>query len=201
MGWLPTGGGAGTDTDAIHDNVAAEIDALSAVTPVAGDWAVIEDTSDSDNKKKVDVTHFLGGSSPTATNYTPVIVASGTAWAAGNATQFGNYLEWGDLVFLAARIKLGSTTTHGTGTYTTTLPVAADTSGGELRFQGVGVANDAGTKLWSVGCIIAADGTSMSLYYDDGLGALVNLGATAPFTFTTNDVITFTLVYQKTAVT
>ena len=59
MGWVPGGGGAGSDTDAIHDNVAAEIDALTEVTPVEGDWLLIEDTSDSDNKKKVDAHHFM----------------------------------------------------------------------------------------------------------------------------------------------
>jgi len=58
MGWVPV---PGADADAIHDNVAAEIDALTAVTPVAGDWLIGEDTSDSDNKKKFDATHFLGG--------------------------------------------------------------------------------------------------------------------------------------------
>jgi len=66
MGWVPTTG-AGTDTDAIHDNVAAEIDALTEVTPISGDWLIIEDTSDSDNKKKVDASNFLSGSSPVTT--------------------------------------------------------------------------------------------------------------------------------------
>lgn len=51
----------GADATAIHDNVAGEINALTTVTPVAGDQIVIEDASDSFNKKKVDASNFLGG--------------------------------------------------------------------------------------------------------------------------------------------
>ncbi len=51
----------GIDSTAIHDNVAGEIDAIAEVAPVDGDWLIIEDTSDADNKKKVDVAAFLAG--------------------------------------------------------------------------------------------------------------------------------------------
>ena len=43
----------GTDDDAIHDNVASEISALVQVTPAADDEFIIEDYSDSYNKKAV----------------------------------------------------------------------------------------------------------------------------------------------------
>ena len=58
-------GGAGTDTTAIHDNVAGEISAtavLEKVTPVSGDWLLIEDSADSDNKKKVQIGNLPAGS-------------------------------------------------------------------------------------------------------------------------------------------
>lgn len=43
-----------TDTDAIHDNVAAEISAITEkASPVSGDWILIEDSADGNNKKKV----------------------------------------------------------------------------------------------------------------------------------------------------
>jgi len=48
-----TEGGDGTDTTAIHDNVAAEISALDLVNPNSEDHFLIEDESDSDNKKRV----------------------------------------------------------------------------------------------------------------------------------------------------
>lgn len=49
-----TASGAGMDTTAIHDNVAAEISAITAkVTPVAGDFFIIEDSAAADVKKSV----------------------------------------------------------------------------------------------------------------------------------------------------
>lgn len=48
------GGGTGTDSDAIHGNVAGEINALTEkTTPISGDLLIIEDSADSNNKKKV----------------------------------------------------------------------------------------------------------------------------------------------------
>lgn len=52
------GGGAGSDTTAIHDNVAGEISALTKVSPASGDLLLIEDSSDTFNKKSVDVSDF-----------------------------------------------------------------------------------------------------------------------------------------------
>jgi len=55
-----TPGGAGTDTTAIHDNVAAEITAiaLEKTVPHGDDVLIIEDSEDSDAKKWIDVTHL-----------------------------------------------------------------------------------------------------------------------------------------------
>jgi hypothetical protein len=53
---------AGLDTDAIHDNVAGEIAAISAkASPVGADVLLIEDSEDSNNKKKVTITNLPGG--------------------------------------------------------------------------------------------------------------------------------------------
>ena len=49
--WATPSGG--TDNDAIHDNVASEINALTGVTLATNDVIIIEDASDSFNKKKV----------------------------------------------------------------------------------------------------------------------------------------------------
>jgi hypothetical protein len=49
-----------TDAYAIHDNVAAEISALTAVTAAATDVVLIEDASDSWNKKKVALSDLIG---------------------------------------------------------------------------------------------------------------------------------------------
>ena len=55
------GGGAGSDTTAIHDNVAAEISAITEkVTPVNADLILIEDSAASNAKKKVQVGNLPG---------------------------------------------------------------------------------------------------------------------------------------------
>lgn len=62
----------GTDADAIHDNIAAEISVLTEkVTPVNGDHLIIEDSADSNNKKRVQVGNLPtggGGEANTASN-------------------------------------------------------------------------------------------------------------------------------------
>jgi len=48
-----SGGGSGTDEDAIHDNKAGEIHAITEKTPLAaGDEILIEDSANSYNKKR-----------------------------------------------------------------------------------------------------------------------------------------------------
>jgi hypothetical protein len=58
----PTGGGAGSDTTAIHDDTAGEINAVALkATPVEADVILIEDSADSFNKKKATLTDLIGG--------------------------------------------------------------------------------------------------------------------------------------------
>lgn len=55
-------GGAATDSDAIHDNVDGEINAITEkVTPVAADLILIEDSAASNAKKKVQIGNLPGG--------------------------------------------------------------------------------------------------------------------------------------------
>jgi len=57
MGWEPT-----TDADAIHDNVSAEISAISEkAVPVNADLVIIEDSAASNVKKKVQLGNLPGG--------------------------------------------------------------------------------------------------------------------------------------------
>lgn len=59
---------AQTDADAIHDNVAGEINAVTEkVTPVNGDWVLIEDSADSNNKKKAQLGNLPGGGGGSST--------------------------------------------------------------------------------------------------------------------------------------
>ncbi len=68
IGNLPV---SGTDPDAIHDNVAGEIAAITEkVTPVAADVLVIEDSAAANAKKKVQVGNLPGGTDPGAVQKT-----------------------------------------------------------------------------------------------------------------------------------
>lgn len=67
---------AGIDSDAIHDNVAGEIAALTLVSAAAGDHILIEDADDSNNKKRVAASDFLGGGSGSNAIWDPVVVAT-----------------------------------------------------------------------------------------------------------------------------
>jgi hypothetical protein len=59
---LTVGGGPGSDTTAIHDNVSAEISAITEkVTPVSADLLLIEDSAASNVKKRVQVGNLPGG--------------------------------------------------------------------------------------------------------------------------------------------
>jgi len=54
--WAAIGAGGGTDANAVHVNVGAEISAITAkATPTTSDIILIEDAADSNNKKKITI--------------------------------------------------------------------------------------------------------------------------------------------------
>ncbi len=70
---------AGADTTAIHDNVSAEISAVTAkAIPIAADYLLIEDSAASDAKKSTTFAGIWGARSETKTS-TPYSVVSGDA--------------------------------------------------------------------------------------------------------------------------
>lgn len=83
-----------TDSDAIHDNIAAEISAITEkASPVSNDWILIEDSEDSDNKKKLRV-----GNLPTS---------SGTVTSVGITGSNGIEIDSGSPVTTSGNIALG----------------------------------------------------------------------------------------------
>ena len=93
-----TGGGTpGTyDPNAIHDNIAGEILALTAkAIPVAGDMILIEDSADGFAKKKIDVSALLTGLVKTTTTIATV------NWTANEATKTVPGVTASNLIFVA----------------------------------------------------------------------------------------------------
>lgn len=69
-----------TDNDAIHDNVAAEISAITEkVTPIAADLIVIEDSAAANVKKKVQVGNLPGGAALPVVDSTSIVEGSADA--------------------------------------------------------------------------------------------------------------------------
>lgn len=80
IGNLPTG----TDSDAIHDNVAGEINAVTEKTaPVDADLILLEDSADSNNKKKAQAGNLPGAGIAT----TQLFTSSGT-WTKPSGCRF-----------------------------------------------------------------------------------------------------------------
>ncbi len=77
-----------TDATAIHNNVAGEISALTEkVTPISADLLIIEDSADSNNKKKVQIGNLPSGGSltveevdgtPSVSSVNTIVVSNGT---------------------------------------------------------------------------------------------------------------------------
>jgi len=143
----------GTDSAAIHDNVAGEIAAVAAkATPVSGDLLLIEDSADSNSKKRITIGSLPGGggggiSWDTITASTTATAGSGYAIVAGGNVTLTLPLSPtdGDEVWVVDAI--GAATTY-------TLTVARN--GEEIE----GAASD---------LIIDVDNAGFGLvYFDDG---------------------------------
>ena len=79
VGNLP--GGSGTDNDAIHDNVSAEISVITAkATPTTADFLLIEDAAATNAKKRITIGDLPGGGS----SLLSVADASGATYAVGS---------------------------------------------------------------------------------------------------------------------
>ena len=114
---------AGTDNDAIHDNVASEISAITnKATPAAGDFLLIEDSAAGNVKKHILVSSLpSGGSPPTGTGFRHV--TAGVEDAASETVSFSD----------------ADQVTANQGTTTTVLHGNA---AGQPAFSGVSLAND-----------------------------------------------------------
>ncbi|MHC4575104.1 MAG: hypothetical protein ACYS76_13395 [Planctomycetota bacterium] len=95
----PTVPVAGIDSTAIHDNVAGEINAITAATPTSGDKFIFEDASDGFAKKEADFDDLGGGGGGVAVDYAcyqdqqPTSTAGGTAGANTDQTRVLNTTE------------------------------------------------------------------------------------------------------------
>jgi hypothetical protein len=110
------GGAGGTDPNAIHDNVAAEISSLTQVAAAAADHVLIEDASDLDNKKRVTAQSIADLASPTGGG---LLASADVFWADDYNIKPGNTGAQNDtgMTNLLAALTNGSVTFFDSGIY------------------------------------------------------------------------------------
>lgn len=127
--------GAGIDTDAIHDNQAGEISAISEkTTPNNNDYLLLEDSEDSDNKKKVKVGNLPTGTGMasfdlTGDSGTPQTITNGNTVDIAGGTGIDTVAGATDTVTVSVDSTIATLTGSQTLTNKTlTTPTVADLS-------------------------------------------------------------------------
>ncbi len=115
----------------------------------------------------------------------------------GNATQEWHYCEFNKMVHVFGNILFGSTTTIATVPIMT-LPVAREGLPAGIVNMGVGTLADAATATYMAFCLSTTT-TNCILFSSTSNGNFVTeggVGATTPFTWTTNDSFSMNLIYK-----
>lgn len=123
-------------------------------------------------------------------NYQPVwTCASGTQPSLGNGTLTGSFSIDGTLVNSAIYIKMGSTTTYGTGIWQFSLPIESKniipTVGGVIYF----------TAAYHIAQCYLGSGTNLSGFGWEG-GLFANMAYNRPVTWATNNFIRMSISYS-----
>lgn len=128
--------------------------------------------------------------SSASTSYTP----SWTNLTVGNGTATGTYFQVGKIVFGRVSIVFGSTTSIS-GAVSFSLPVTASSTTYPTAASpniGTGTLLDSGTSTINALAVLATT-TTIKVRYGT---TQTDLGATAPFTWETNDTIFIQFIYE-----
>jgi len=123
------------------------------------------------------------------TAYTPTF----TNLTIGNGSRSSAYIQIGKTVIYSGRLDWGSTTSATASDTIVSLPVAPTQTMAE-RSRGSAYFVDAGTRGY-VGVCYMPTTTTMAFTHTES-GNFGGVNGTNPFTWTTNDNLTWTIVYQ-----
>ena len=126
------------------------------------------------------------------TTFTP----SFTNLTVGNGTNNGKYLQIGKFVHVVTQLIWGSTTSITGAPVRHNFPIAANN--GQAQIIGEAYILDAGTQDYPAGLIKAGtDNCVLSVLDASGTyGKFASMSSTIPFTWTTNDQINLSYVYE-----
>jgi len=117
-----------------------------------------------------------------------------TNFTLGNGTiNYAHYTQIGDFVHFAGQVTLGSTSSV-TGNVGGSLPITSD-----VRERGAGNCEFIDSGVGAYGGAAHANGTSLSIYCLEETGGFVKnqtVISTRPFTWTTSDSFSWTVVYK-----
>jgi hypothetical protein len=126
--------------------------------------------------------------------HTPVITASGTAFAIGNGAVAGAYSQIQKWVRYRGKIVFGSTTTFGTGVYSISLPVAVSTAISNIPEWGCWI-RDASAPADYFGFALNDTANTFTVRGVSGFGTSTLLGATVPVTLANGDWVSWDFWY------
>lgn len=121
-------------------------------------------------------------------SYTPTWTAASVNPSIGNGVFTAKYVQVGKTVTYSISLTFGSTTTPGSGEYAFTFPIMPKDVTGVGSFYALrsGLAYRTG--------VCQVQSTSALRCYIDGSGSAI--GGTSPYTWTTNDILKFTISYE-----
>jgi hypothetical protein len=122
--------------------------------------------------------------------YTPALSSANADASLGDGTLTGYFSRNGRTVKATVRLIFGTTTTFGTGAIRITLPFTPST---DIPQQGAALLLDAGTQFHVATARTLTSGAGRVEIY---ASAASGVTGAVPFTFTTNDEIQFTIVYD-----
>jgi hypothetical protein len=123
------------------------------------------------------------------TEYTP----SWTNLTVGNASQGSTYLQIGKTVIYSGRLDWGSTTSATASDTIVSLPVTASATRFNT-YRGSIYMTDSGIRAW-VGICYLTSATGLAFAHTES-GNFGGVNSLNPFTWGTNDALTWTITYQ-----
>jgi len=131
--------------------------------------------------------------------WTPALTASSVNPSLGTgSTATGKYVRVNKLVIANFLIRFGTSPTAGTGTYAISVPVTA--IGTQSYYEGalgqILIRDDSTQAQYQCTSYFVTTGTFNPVYSATYGGALVNVGAAAPWTWAANDSISGTIIYE-----